>query len=94
MPRRSESRSRWTGLPVPLETSLAKAYTAVAAKEICDDALQIHGANGYTREYPLVHRYEEVRGGSIYGGTVQIHKNMIGAEILGRRNNQWKRSEK
>ncbi|MCW5750392.1 MAG: acyl-CoA dehydrogenase family protein [Alphaproteobacteria bacterium] len=90
---RAAANAGATGLPVPFETSLAKAYTAVAAKEICDDALQIHGANGYTREYPLVHRYAEVRGGSIYGGTVQIHKNMIAAEILGRRNNQWKRSD-
>jgi len=90
---RAAANAGATGLPLPLETSLAKAYTAVAAKEICDDALQIHGANGYTREYPLVHRYTEVRGGSIYGGTVQIHKNMIASAILGRKNNQWKRGE-
>lgn len=90
---RAAANAGATGLPVPLETSLAKAYTAVAAKEICDDALQIHGANGYTKEYPLVHRYTEVRGGSIYGGTVQIHKNMIARQILGRRANQWKRSD-
>jgi len=90
---RAAANAGATGLPLPLETSLAKAYTAVAAKEICDDALQIHGANGYTHEYPLVHRYSEVRGGSIYGGTVQIHKNMIASEILGRKNNQWKRSD-
>ena len=90
---RAAANAGATGLPVPLETSLAKAYTAVAAKEICDDALQLHGANGYTREYPLAHRYAEVRGGSIYGGTVQIHKNMIARELLGRRGNQWKRDE-
>ena len=45
---------------------------------------QILGANGYTKIFPLVHRYAEVRGGSIYGGTLQIHKNMIAREILGR----------
>jgi alkylation response protein AidB-like acyl-CoA dehydrogenase len=71
------------GLPNRLETSLAKVYTAQAAKEICDDAIQILGANGYTKEYPLVHRYAEVRGGSIYGGTLQIHKNMIARELMG-----------
>jgi alkylation response protein AidB-like acyl-CoA dehydrogenase len=88
---RAAANAGESGLPVPFETSLAKAYTAVAAKEICDDALQLHGANGYTREYPLVHRYAEVRGGSIYGGTVQIHKNMIASHILGRKNAQWKK---
>ncbi|NYZ16534.1 acyl-CoA dehydrogenase [Azospirillum sp. RWY-5-1] len=80
------------GLPVPFETSIAKVYTAQAAKEICDDAIQIHGANGYTKEYPLAHRYAEVRGGSIYGGTLQIHKNMIASVILDRPLSQWKKS--
>lgn len=80
------------GLPVPLEVSMAKVFTAQAAKEICDDAIQIHGANGYTKEYPLAHRYAEVRGGSIYGGTLQIHKNMIASAILERPLSQWKKS--
>ena len=81
-----------SGLPDRLETSIAKVFTANAAKEICDDALQILGANGYTKDYPMVQRYTEVRGGSIYGGTVQIHKNMIAAEILGRKNDQRKKN--
>jgi len=88
---RAASTAGTTGLPEPLETSIAKVYTSKAAKEICDDAIQILGANGYTKEYPLVHRYAEVRGGSIYGGTRQIHKNMIAAKILDRRISQWKK---
>lgn len=88
---RAAASAQQTGLPVPLETSIAKVFTAKAAKEICDDAIQICGANGYTKEYPLAHRYAEVRGGSIYGGTLQIHKNMIAAAILGRDNSQWKK---
>jgi len=39
----------------------------------------------------LVHRYAEVRGGSIYGGTMQVHKNMIAGAILERSSSQWKR---
>lgn len=81
------------GLPSRSEVSIAKVYTAQAAREICDDAIQIHGANGYMKEFPLSQRYAEVRGGSIYGGTIQIHKNMIAGDLLGRSNNQWKRSE-
>lgn len=88
---RAASTAQKTGLPEALETSIAKVFTATAAKEICDDAIQILGANGYTKEYPLAHRYAEVRGGSIYGGTVQIHKNMIAAKILDRRISQWKK---
>jgi alkylation response protein AidB-like acyl-CoA dehydrogenase len=78
-----------SGLPVPVETSMAKVYVAQACKEICDDAIQLLGGYGYMTEYPVEARYREVRGGSIYGGTLQIHKNMIAAHLLGRKNNQW-----
>jgi len=88
---RAAATAEATGLPEALETSIAKVFTANAAKEICDDAIQILGANGYTKEYPLAHRYAEVRGGSIYGGTVQIHKNMIASRILDRKISQWKK---
>jgi alkylation response protein AidB-like acyl-CoA dehydrogenase len=77
------------GLPSPLETSVAKVYVAQAAKEICDDAIQLHGGYGYMTEYPVEARYREVRGGSIYGGTLQIHKNMIAGHVLKRKNSQW-----
>lgn len=77
------------GLPSPLETSVAKVYVAQAAKEICDDAIQLLGGYGYMTEYPVEARYREVRGGSIYGGTLQIHKNMIAGHILNRKNSQW-----
>lgn len=77
------------GLPSPLETSIAKVYVAQAAKEICDDAIQLHGGYGYMTEYPVEGRYREVRGGSIYGGTLQIHKNMIAGHVLKRKNSQW-----
>ncbi len=78
------------GLPSPLETSVAKVYVAQAAKEVCDDAIQLLGGYGYMTEYPVEARYREVRGGSIYGGTMQIHKNMIAGHILKRKNSQWK----
>jgi alkylation response protein AidB-like acyl-CoA dehydrogenase len=88
---RAAANAAATGLANATETSIAKVFTAQAAKEICDDAIQILGANGYTKEYPLAHRYAEVRAGSIYGGTMQIHKNMIAAAILDRKISQWKR---
>ena len=81
------------GLPARDETSIAKLYVAQAAKSICDDAIQIAGANGYMKEYPLAQRYAEVRAGSIYGGTLQIHRNMLAEEILGRRISQWRRGD-
>jgi len=81
------------GLPSPLETSVAKVYVAQAAKEICDDAIQLLGGYGYMTEYPVEALYREVRGGSIYGGTLQIHKNMIAGHILKRKNSQWAKGD-
>ena len=88
---RAAANAGEAGLPNPTEVSIAKVFVAQAAKEICDDAIQVLGANGYTKEYPVAHRYAEVRGGSIYGGSLQIHKNMIAAAILDRRISQWKK---
>jgi len=82
-----------TGLPRRDETSIAKLFVAEAARRICDDAIQIAGANGYMKDYPLARRYAETRGGSIYGGTLQIHRNMLASEILGREISQWKRAD-
>jgi len=79
------------GKAAPLEVSVAKVFVAESAKEICDDAIQLLGGYGYMTDYPVQQLYREVRGGSIYGGTVQIHKNMIAAQILGRQSHQWKR---
>ena len=78
------------GLPSALETSTAKVYAGQALKEVCDDAIQILGGYGYQKDYPVEKRYREVRGGSIYGGTSQIHKNMIAGHVLGRKTSQWK----
>jgi alkylation response protein AidB-like acyl-CoA dehydrogenase len=78
------------GVASALEASVAKVYTGQAMKEVCDDAIQILGGYGYQREFPVERRYREVRGGSIYGGTAQIHKNMIAEHILERRISQWK----
>jgi len=79
------------GLPSPTETSIAKVYAGQALKEVCDDCIQILGGYGYQKSYPVEARYREVRGGSIYSGTSQIHKNMIAAHVLGRKFSQWKK---
>lgn len=80
------------GLPAPEEISIAKIYAGQALKEICDDAIQILGGYGYQKEFPVEHYYREIRGSSIYGGTVQMHKNMLAGHVLGRKNSQWKKS--
>jgi len=81
------------GLPAPSEISAAKIYCGQALKEVCDDAIQLLGGYGYQKDFPVEKYYREVRGSSIYGGTVQIHKNMLAAHVLGRKISQWKKSK-
>ena len=66
------------GTPPPLETALAKTAANLAAKFVCDEAMQIHGGYGYSREYPLERAYRDIRGLCIGaghgGGPAQLHR--------------------
>lgn len=71
-------------------TSMAKIAVVEWGKEVCDMAIQMHGAPGYLKDLPIEYLYRLIRGGSIAGGTTQIHRNTVAASILGIRNSQWK----
>jgi alkylation response protein AidB-like acyl-CoA dehydrogenase len=75
----------------PLQVSMAKVFIAETCVRVCDMAIQLFGGYGYMAESPVNQRYRRVRGTAIYGGTMQIHRNMIAARILGRRNDQRRR---
>jgi alkylation response protein AidB-like acyl-CoA dehydrogenase len=72
----------------PLQVSMAKVFIAETCVRVCDMAIQLFGGYGYMAEAPVNQRYRRVRGTAIYGGTMQIHRNMIAARILGRKNDQ------
>jgi alkylation response protein AidB-like acyl-CoA dehydrogenase len=75
----------------PLQVSMAKVFIAETCVRVCDMAIQLFGGYGYMEETPVNQRYRRARGTMIYGGTMQIHRNMIAARILGRRNEQRRR---
>jgi alkylation response protein AidB-like acyl-CoA dehydrogenase len=75
----------------PLQVSMAKVFIAETCVRVCDQAIQLFGGYGYMEDSPVNYRYRRVRGTEIYGGTMQIHRNMIAARILDRRNDQRKR---
>ena len=75
----------------PLQVSMAKVFIAETCVRVCDMAIQLFGGYGYMAESPVNQRYRRVRGTAIYGGTMQIHRNMIAARLLGRRNDQRRR---
>ncbi len=66
-----------------MECSIAKLYSAQAAHEVADMALQVHGAMGYSRDYPIERIYRDTRGAIIPEGTTEIQTLIIGRELLG-----------
>jgi alkylation response protein AidB-like acyl-CoA dehydrogenase len=70
------------GTPPPMETAMAKAAANLAAKFVCDEAIQIHGGYGYSREYPLERAYRDIRGLCIGAGTVEAQRNYIGTSMV------------
>ena len=76
------------GFPDPKETAIAKLYANEMASRVANEALQIHGHAGYTRELPLEQAVRDARGFSLGGGTPEILRNTIAAQCYGRTFNQ------
>jgi alkylation response protein AidB-like acyl-CoA dehydrogenase len=70
------------GTPPPLETALAKTAANLAAKFVCDEAIQLLGGYGFSREYPVERAYRDIRGLCIGAGTVEVQRNLIGSTVL------------
>src|SRR6516164_4221142 len=75
------------------ETGLAKWFATVASERAAGDAVQIHGANGYSDEYPVGRFYRNCKGAVIYEGTREIHKVMQADYLLGYRADRPTRCE-
>ena len=75
------------------ETGLAKWFSTVASERAASDAVQIHGANGYSDEYPVGRFYRNCKGAVIYEGTREIHKLMQADYVLGYRSDRPTRCE-
>jgi len=72
------------GLPSPEDTAIAKAYCNQAGFEVANEALQVMGATGYSRDTLVEYCVRRCRGWMIAGGSVEILKNRIAEAIFGR----------
>jgi alkylation response protein AidB-like acyl-CoA dehydrogenase len=61
----------------------AKIFASEAAIKIVNDALQLHGARGYSRDFPLERMARDVRMFTIGGGTAQVLRTLVASKILG-----------
>lgn len=67
------------------ETSMAKWYCTDAANTTANDAVQIHGAYGFSEEYNVERHLRNSKGSQIYEGTSQIHQLVQASYLLGQR---------
>jgi alkylation response protein AidB-like acyl-CoA dehydrogenase len=73
------------GLRNTRETSLAKWFATDASFQAASEAVQIHGAYGYSDEYDVERYLRNAKGAVIYEGTSEIHQLMQGGYALGYR---------
>ncbi len=67
-----------SGKEIVKEVSMAKWWLSEAANRIAYDCVQLHGGYGYMDEYPICRWYRDVRVLSIFAGTTEIMKQIIG----------------
>ena len=63
------------------QAAMAKWYTTEAQVRLIDRCLQLHGGYGYMREYPVARAFLDSRVQTIYGGTTEIMKEIIGRSL-------------
>ena len=76
------------GLPSVLHSSTVKCFANTIAREVTGDALQLMGAYGYSKDFPMERRLRDSWGWGIAGGAIDIQKTNIAGALLGRRFDQ------
>jgi butyryl-CoA dehydrogenase len=71
------------GRPNTLETSIAKLHATEASLECANMAIQVHGGAGYVDDHPVERYFRDARVTTLYEGTSQIQKMIIGRAMTG-----------
>ena len=72
------------GLAHTKESSMAKLMTSEVAVKVANEAVQVHGGYGFTKDYPVEKFYRDVKLCTIGEGTSEIQRLVIARELLGR----------
>lgn len=72
-----------SSFPDPMLAAQAKIFASEAAIKIVNDALQVFGARGYSRDFPLERMARDVRMFTIGGGTAQVLRTLVASKVLG-----------
>ena len=77
---RDAARKNDDGLDA-MAASMAKYFASEAAVSVADDAVQIHGGYGYTKDFDVERYYRDAKITTIYEGTSEIQKKIIGRHL-------------
>jgi butyryl-CoA dehydrogenase len=75
------ARLRDEGQTCLKEASMAKLFASEMAEKVCSSAIQIHGGYGYLNDFPVERIYRDVRVCTIYEGTSDIQRLVIGRQL-------------
>jgi len=64
------------------EAAQAKLYASEMAREVCNEAVQIHGGYGYTKDFAVERYYRDAKLSEIYEGTSEVLRNTIADQLL------------
>ena len=81
--RRPVARPEWQRFPDQMAAARAKLFASETAIKVMNDALQMCGARGYSRDMPLERMVRDVRMFTIGGGTAQILRTVVASGVLG-----------
>jgi alkylation response protein AidB-like acyl-CoA dehydrogenase len=81
----AKERAKSSGARYTTEASMAKLFASETAMFVTDEAVQIHGGMGYSRELPIERYYRDARITRIYEGTSEIQRMVIARGELGLR---------
>jgi len=76
------------GLPSIRQSSIAKCFANEMVREVTGHALQLMGAYGYSKAFPIEQRMRDAWGWGIAGGAIDIQKTNIASALIGRRFDQ------
>ena len=64
------------------EAAQAKLFASETAREVCNEAIQIHGGYGYTTDFAVERYYRDAKLSEIYEGTSEVLRNTIADQLL------------
>jgi len=72
------------GIPATMEAAIAKLYLTESYVQSTQDAMQIHGKDGYMKEFGVEQQVRDAIIGTIGAGTSEIQRLIIAGRLLGK----------